>query len=72
MIKMFCNRLIVNSLCAHLGFMKGHALWHLLTGLNAFVGPCFIACVRARALGLDPKVQWLFYVVPVIEIHKIV
>jgi dihydroceramidase len=58
--------------CESLHWIKGHAIWHILLGINSWFGPTFTVYVRSDALDMNPQIRWFCYnMLPYVEIQKL-
>ncbi|XP_071721676.1 alkaline ceramidase-like [Rutidosis leptorrhynchoides] len=49
---------------------EGHAIWHVLMGLNSYFANTFLMFCRAQQRGWNPKVVYLMGFLPYVKIEK--
>lgn len=54
--------------CEELHWLKGHAIWHILMGINSWYGPTFSVYVRAQ--DLNPRIRWKWGM-PYVDVKKL-
>ena len=67
----FALWLVDQHFCAHLHTLPGglpnpqfHAWWHLLAGVNCYLGPVIEGAIRLAARGKKPRLVWLLGCIP--------